>query len=421
MGSRAAVICIGILVCVCVAMWLVTDPKGGGEILSLTTCGAYAAVGESQEGEAANVVPARKTIKKESSATAGIPLIHCADIFHPPADPDDFWDLATVYALMKQGKVDLRGIVFDYCQPMVIETCPDAGDSAVGAVAQLNYLTGAAVPAAMGSSRRLESTSDSQSDAPLRDRAGVNLILKILRESSEPVAISVVGSSIDVALAANTAPDLFREKCRAVYLLAGTGTTDPEKRANFCYNVRLDSTAFRSCFSLPCPLYWIPTFETVPSGPDWYFHVEVQRYGCFWRFAQQDVLPFLSPPMQNYFIYAFTHEKSPNWLRFLQGEVDGDQLEKIGRQTRYMWSTAALLHLAGMAVCDDGELTPHREAGQRAVCGFEPIAVRTNDSGVAHWQIDESSEDRFIFEVKNVDRYQSAMTKALQATLLYLE
>ncbi|MCA9157217.1 MAG: hypothetical protein KDA72_02755 [Planctomycetales bacterium] len=329
MGSRAAVICIGILVCVCVAMWLVTDPKGGGEILSLTTSGAYAAVGESQEGAAGNVAPARKTIKKDSSATTGIPLIHCADIFHPPADPDDFWDLATVYALMKQGKVDLRGIVFDYCQPMVIETCPDAGDSAVGAVAQLNYLTGAAVPAAMGSSRRLESTSDSQSDAPLRDRAGVNLILKILRESSEPVAISVVGSSIDVALAANTAPDLFREKCRAVYLLAGTGTTDPEKRANFCYNVRLDSTAFRSCFSLPCPLYWIPTFETVPSGPDWYFHVEVQRYGCFWRFAQQDVLPFLSPPMQNYFIYAFSHEKSPNWLRFLQGEVDGDLLTQI--------------------------------------------------------------------------------------------
>jgi len=90
MGSRAAVICIGILVCVCVAMWLVTDPKGGGEILSLTTSGAYAAVGESQEGAAGNVAPARKTIKKDSSATTGIPLIHCADIFHPPADPDDF-------------------------------------------------------------------------------------------------------------------------------------------------------------------------------------------------------------------------------------------------------------------------------------------------------------------------------------------
>ncbi len=421
MERRAAAGCIGILVCAGVAMSMQGGQKGGGELLSLTTRGAYAAVREGRDGAAGDVAPARQKTEEERSETMGIPLIHCTDIFHPPADPDDFWDLATVYALMEQGKVDLRGIVYDYCQPMVMETVPSAGDSAVGAIAQLNYLTGAAVPAAMGSSQRLKSTSDSQSDAPVRDRAGVNLILRTLRESSDPVAISVVGSSTDVALAANTAPDLFKEKCRAVYLLAGTGTTDPEKRANYCYNVRLDRTAFRSCFSLPCPLYWLPGFGSVSTKPDWYFRVKVQRYGCFWKFRQREVLPFLSPPMQNYFIYALTHEKSQNWLRFLQSEVDGDRLEEIGNQTRYMWSTAALLHLAGMAVCDDGEVVSLREAGKRAVCEFEPIAIRTNESGVADWQIDESSENRFIFEVKNVGGYQSAMIHAIRSTLLCLE
>ena len=362
-----------------------------------------------------------RQMDEERSAAAPIPLIHCTDIFHPPADPDDFWDLATVYALMNQGKVDLKGIVFDYHRPMVSETVPHAGDSAVEAVAQLNYLTGAVVPTAVGSSKRLSSTSDNQSDVPIRDRAGVNLILKILRETSDPVAISVVGSSIDVALAANTQPDLFKEKCRAVYLLAGTGTTDPEKRANFCYNVRLDPTAFRSCFRLPCPLYWFPAFETVPNSADWYFRVKVQRYGCFWKFQQREVLPFLSPLVQNYFIYALSHEKNPNWLRIMQGEVDREQLEKIGSQTRYMWSTAALLHLAGMAVCDDGKVTPLHEAGERAVCGFEPIVVQTNESGVSDWRIDESSNDRFIFEVKNVSLYQPTMIEALKSTLLGLE
>ena len=422
MARRTALGCIGILVYACVTTWMEGGRTGGGEILSLRTRGEYAAISQGRDGATEDDATARHRTEKEGSATAPIPLIHCTDIFHPPADPDDFWDLATVYALMKQGKVDLRGIVFDFRQPMVIETVPEAGDSAVGAIAQLNYLTGAAVPAAMGSSKRLESTSDNQSDAPLRDRAGVNLILRILRESSEPVAISVVGSSIDVALAANTAPDLFREKCRAVYLLAGTGTTDPENRANFCYNVRLDRTAFRSCFTLPCPLYWIPAFETVPSRPDWYFRVKVQRYGSFWRFNQREVLPFLSPPIQNYFIYALTHEKSPHWLRFLHGDVDGDHLEKVGSQTRYMWSTAALLHLAGMTVCGRwGRGGASRSWRTCCVPASSRLPFGRTNQEWADWRIDESSEHRFIFEVKKVDLYQSAMTKALKATLLYLE
>ena len=66
---------------------------------------------------------------------------------------------------------------------------------------------------------------------------------------------------------------------------------------------------------------------------------------------------------------------------------------------------------------DDGQVVPIAEGGERSVCGFEPISVRTNESGVAGWQIDPSSRDRFIFEVKKVDGYQAAMTKALVATL----
>ena len=66
-------------------------------------------------------------------------------------------------------------------------------------------------------------------------------------------------------------------------------------------------------------------------------------------------------------------------------------------------------------------MVPLLEAGERAVYGFEPIEVRTNASGVADWRIDRSSENRFIFEVTNVDQYQSAMTNALKATLRCLE
>jgi hypothetical protein len=43
-----------------------------------------------------------------------VPLIHVTDLFHPHGDPDDHFDLASVYALALQGRFDLRGIVIDY-------------------------------------------------------------------------------------------------------------------------------------------------------------------------------------------------------------------------------------------------------------------------------------------------------------------
>ena len=68
-----------------------------------------------------------------------IPMIHVTDLFRPHDDPDDHWDLASVYALALQGKVDLRGILIDFPKP------ERANDPDVLAVAQLNYLTGKAM------------------------------------------------------------------------------------------------------------------------------------------------------------------------------------------------------------------------------------------------------------------------------------
>jgi len=41
---------------------------------------------------------------------ARIPLIHCADLFHSPQDPDDHVDLATVLALQQ---FDIHAIILD--------------------------------------------------------------------------------------------------------------------------------------------------------------------------------------------------------------------------------------------------------------------------------------------------------------------
>ena len=151
-----------------------------------------------------------KTSREDSMP---IPLIHCTDLYHFPADPDDDWDLATCFALAVKGNADLKAIIIDHCQASYRKSVFWVGDPGVLPVAQMNHITGLAVPAAVGSSRNLASPTDKQDDASRSDKAASNLILRVLEESATPVAITMVGSCKEVALAANRNPDLFRRKC----------------------------------------------------------------------------------------------------------------------------------------------------------------------------------------------------------------
>ena len=129
--------------------------------------------------------------------------------------------------------------------------------------------------------------------------AGVQALLKTLRASPLPVLISVVGSCRDVALAERLDPKLFAAKCAGVYLNAGSGTPDPVKAARLEYNVNLDPASYAAIFDLPCPVYWLPCFEVAPG----------EACPCRRRIRhllsvpQKDVLPRLSPRLQNYFAF----------------------------------------------------------------------------------------------------------------------
>lgn len=348
-----------------------------------------------------------------------VPLIHCTDLFHPPADPDDTWDLATVFALAQSGHVDLRGVVFDWLQEDTARKCFWAGDPGVVTLAQMNYITGRSVPGAVGSSVPLRSMDDAHTDLPPSERAGVQLILQILRESETPVAIDIVGSSIDVALAFNASPDLFAEKCRGIYMIAGTGTTDPAKGANNEHNLSLDRKAFRVMFGLPCPVYWCPCIGSV-IAENWVHSLKPDRFSSFWRFTQSEILSHLSPIVQNYFTYGLGVEKSALWLRYLRGEGDAEKMAKIGAQERNMWSTAHLFQLAGLAVRRDGAIIPETDESADRVFGFRPISVRTCEAGMESWKDAPGGTDRFILEILDLENYASAMTRALGDLLAVL-
>jgi hypothetical protein len=346
-------------------------------------------------------------------------LIHATDLFRPHNDPDDHFDLAAVFALAALARFELLAVMIDHPREDM------AVDPDVQAVAQLGRMTGLPVPVLTGSSRRLEAAEAVLPEARPQV-AGILTLLKLMRDSPLPVAISIVGSCRDVALAGRLDPDLFAAKCAGLYINAGSGTPDPAKAARLEYNVALDPASYAAIFDLPCPVYWLPCFEVAPGGG---VPFAAGEFGTYYRFLQKDVLPRLAPRLQNYFAFMFKQggpERAgqteadalrPDWLRILEGPPDRALLDRQGEAYRNMWSTAGFFHLAGLAVAADGRVVGRDEPGTDAVYAFDPVRVRCGADGVTAWSPDAHSRDRFLFHVRDPERYPAAMTAALTALL----
>jgi len=341
---------------------------------------------------------------KRPETSAKVAMLHATDLFRPYNDPDDHWDLACLYALALRGDIDLKGILIDYP--------PKDGDPDVMAVAQMNFITGLAAPVIVGSPPPLKTHSDSEPPARQSDSAW--MVLDALRQSTRPVVINITGCCRDIAAAAKAAPRLFAEKCAAIYLNAGAGSSDKKLASKLEYNVSLDPPAYASIFDLPCPVYWMPCFEQMQSP--WV----VREFGTYYRFRQDEILGRLSDKMQNYFAYALGKVNKANWLQYLTGRKDDRLLAEFGGNYRNMWCTGGFLHAAGKTVSRSGDIVPLEKAGASSVFTFDPIKVRCSDNGVTEWAMDDKSKDRYIFHVRDVENYESAMTASMKSLLMGL-
>lgn len=380
---------------------------------SLLKAGAAAGLGTWLASSALPVASASAAAER-----AGTPLIHVTDLFHPHGDPDDHFDLASVYALALQGRFELRGIVIDYPPGF------RAGDPAVVAVAQMNRLAGLAVPVAIGTSRTLTGRRDSLADAPPRETAAVNFLIEQLRASPRPVALTCVGSAADIVVAALREPDLFREKCAGVYLNSGSAHDNPARPEQLEFNVRLDPAAYAAMFDLPCPLFWFPCWhvtETRESGPS----------GSFYWLPHREALSGISDAAANFFAYMFEKSSEPKWLRAMHAPPAAEVWDKILAGQRGMWSTASLLAAAGRTVTTNGDIVAAGLSAQpgkadvRAVFDLQRVAVSCAEDGRTTWRqqaADASaaggiSAERWMLSVTDVARYPAAMTRAVQTLL----
>jgi hypothetical protein len=158
----------------------------------------------------------------------------------------------------------------------------------------------------------------------------------------------------------------------------------------------------------------MPCFENVGKQIE---TLSVMEYGTFYKFRQDEILPYLSLEMQNYFSYMLSRSPDPKWFRYLKKPSDPQELELFGQQTRLMWCTGGFLHSSGYSVTREGEILPISEAAGNEVFTFDPIEVTCDEKGVTRWNDRNSSTDRYIFHVRDTENYSMAMTKAMKKLL----
>ena len=272
-------------------------------------------------------------------------------------------------------------------------------------------LTGRQVPFAIGLGRKLGSPADDGRDQPAEFQAAVNLLLKTLRESSDPVTIISAGSVRDICAAWNREPGLMKQKVGRLYLNIGNADSSRSE-----YNVDLDPQAYISLLRSDLPLYVCFCLPIQQEGSG-------SLYSTWWRFRQSDVLPSAPPELQNYFIYALQkcapEELGP--LKALRADLRPWR-HLVWEMDRNMWCTASLIHAAGRKVSkasDSWTISPQPAADAEATAPFTfvPARIQVDATGKTTWETEATNANVHLFKVVSSEHYSPAMRDCLRELL----
>ena len=333
------------------------------------------------------------------------------DLYQPHCDVNDHFNLAFLYALAQQEKLQLGGIMLDEDKPDPEITPEICGDPSVESIAQLNYITAIPVPCAIGSRIPLRCEEDIQAVISSGKKIpSISLLLGILESTNLPVDIHMCGGTRDVLLASRIRPDLFTKDRVRVFVNAGTWKIQTPLE----YNVRLEPYTFSQLFQLPCQVLWAPCFDEAV----WPFHVT--EFANYFMMEIGPLFERISDSMKNYFLYMFDRVVNTGWFTYLRGSVNQESLSKWSQQKRCMWSMPGFLMTADCYVDTNGNVTDNPE---NSVFDYVPVKVSCSPDGLVNWKRCAESEETNtkIFHVRNTEKYEEAMCTAAYETISCLE
>ncbi len=346
---------------------------------------------------------------KDRTNKRGIPLIHTTDLYHPPQDPDDLLDLATVLAL---DEFDLKGVILDPTQRFLVPK-PDGWDIARTPgyipVRQISALLNRKIPVAAGPIHPLNDPTDTAEKAPPKQQAGMEMLLDILRRSKDKVVITSVGSARVITAAYNRDPELMRKKTRAVVINIGS-TAGPKTE----WNVGLDINAYVGLWRSGLPIHWYP------CGTERSAFVRKHERGTYWHAEHAVLFKNLPGKLRAWITFSFTKSQREDYLKALDELGDGPEWDEILKGERNMWSTASLVMAAGRVLAKTGDgwrFLPAQDAKDMETWPWrlDPISAAVSDDGKVTWEVDPSSSQAMIFGRKPDLEYGEAMAEATNA------
>lgn len=349
-------------------------------------------------------------------STAKVPLINITDLYHPPQDPGDNFDLIAAYAL---PEVDLRAVILDvtdgFRKPVAdvpgMHPDPDGPrDPGFIPVTQLNFIFNRSVPCAVGPFTQMRSPEDKMLDVPAFQQQGVELILRVLRESTEPVEVVSFGSARPMAVAFNREPELVARKLRRLHLCAGS--TEP----GFVeWNVQLDPRAFVRLLrsKLPIALYPCATRD----GPFAY-----SPHNCYWRLPDLRFVERMHPALKAYLAFAFGRLPRADFLRAVESEAPAVWMPEQLARPHNVWETAVWLNVANR------KLVRRADGSHRMVPVVEvrsddtvlpnelrPCRVEVEDPGEVRFKLTPEPSNILIYDRGDPRQNEAALRDALSA------
>jgi len=245
------------------------------------------------------------SVKQEKN----IPVIYCTDLYHPPMDPDDNFDLACLFSIRE---FDVKAIIIDNATrvPVTPGKIP---------IEQIEHISGRSVPFAVGLKENLKTIDDDGSDQKNFSQ-GVQLILNTLENSVKPVTLITVGSLRDVAAAINSKPELCKEKIDRIFVYAGDATVRNPKVFRE-YNVELDTLAFARVLNSGLNIYWVPCFDGGGGKNNGRASYIVAN--------REKLFASISPRLMNYFIFCLLAKKDSLYIDALTQPADPEEIKTI--------------------------------------------------------------------------------------------
>lgn len=276
-----------------------------------------------------------------------VPVIDLTDLYLPPQDAGDNFDLVMPYGL---PEIDLRAVILDatdaFRQPRgtLNGEFDHKGprDPGVIAVWQMNAIFGARVPCATSPFRQMRAPDDPMTDVPRFQQHSIELLLDTLRASDEPVVIMSQGSLRTLAAAYNREPALLHEKTARVHISAGACSPAYNE-----WNVNLDPHAFVRVLQSDLPIALYPC--ATADGPFGY-----HRNNSFWQLPDLRFVASMHPALRRYLGYAFGRVVRPDFLRAMEEDLPDDLMEQVYatatdafyRRSHQVWETALWINIA---------------------------------------------------------------------------